>query len=170
MIAFKNSRPLLQTGYCVISDYGAEWIEDVLQQAAEAAGTTLPFRAEIARGVLLYLERECPLHAVPLDYLFTRMRAVLEEMGLPLIALHLKTQTPPVDILLDELAGESALPLFFYSELEQRLERLRSMGLNTYRFSGRKRCSLLLGSRRRACPAQRRALAELDAFLESHQG
>lgn len=170
MIAFKNSLPLLQTGHCVISDYGAEWLEDVLQQAADAAGTTLPSKAEIARAVLLYLEKECPLHAVPLDYLFGRMRTVLDEVGLPLIALHLKTQPPPVDIMLDELAGETALPLFFYTELEHRLEQLRNMGLNTYHFTGRKRCSLLLGSRRRACPTQRRALEELDAFLQSQQG
>ena len=38
MIAFKNKRPLLQTGHCVISDYDATWLEDVLQQAADAAG------------------------------------------------------------------------------------------------------------------------------------
>ena len=38
MIAFKNKRPLLQTGHCVISDYDREWLETVLQQAADAAG------------------------------------------------------------------------------------------------------------------------------------
>lgn len=169
MIAFKNSRPLLQTGHCVISDYGQEWLESVLQEAADAAGTTLPFRDEIARAVMLYLEKECPLHAVPLDYLFTRLRKVLDEVGLPLIALHLRCQTPPVDIMLDELAGEVSLPLFFYAELENRLENLRRMGLNTYNFSGKERCSLLLGARRRACPTQRRALEELDAFLSHRQ-
>ena len=167
MIAFKNNRPLLQTGHCVISDYGQEWIEAVLQEAADAAGTKLPFRAEIACAVLQYLEKECPLHAVPLDYLFTRMRTMLHEVGLPLIALHLRCQTPPVDIMLDELAGEESLPLFFYTELQRRLEHLQQVGFNTYHFSGKKRCSLLLGSRRRSCPKQRETLAELDAFLES---
>lgn len=165
MIAFKNNRPLLQTGHCVISDYGAEWMEGVLLEAAEAAGTTLPFSAEVARAVMLYLEHECPLHAVPLEYLFARIRKMLEQVGLPLIAAHLRVQTPPVDIRLDSLAGKEPLPLFFYTELNARLEELRRMGLTTYRFSGKKRCSLLLGSRRRACPAQRAALAELDAFL-----
>ncbi len=167
MIAFKNRLPLLQTGYCVISDYGVEWIAHVLQDAADAAGVKLPFRDEIAQAVLLYLERECPLNAVPLDYLFGRMRTMLYEVGLPLIASHLRNQTPPVDIELDALAGQQALPLFFYTELSQRLEELRRMGLNTYHFSGKKRCSLLLGSRRRTCPAQQRALEELDAFLNN---
>ena len=165
MIAFKNNRPFLQTGHCVISDYDVDWMEHVLQEAAQEAGTTLPCSREVAQAVMLYLEKECPLHAVPLDYLFKRIRAMLEKAGLPLIAQHLRCQTPPVDIPLDSLAGESPLPLFFYTQLDSQLKDLRRMGLTTYRFSGKKRCSLLLGCRRRACPTQRRALAELDAFL-----
>lgn len=165
MIAFKNNRPFLQTGHCVISDYDVDWMEHVLLEAAQEAGTTLPCSREVAQAVMLYLEKECPLHAVPLDYLFKRIRAMLEKAGLPLIAQHLRCQTPPVDIPLDSLAGESPLPLFFYTQLDSRLKDLRRMGLTTYRFSGKKRCSLLLGCRRRACPTQRRALAELDAFL-----
>ena len=66
MIATRNFRPLLQTGYCVVSDYDERWIESVLQEAADAAGVRLPFRAEIARAVLLYLEKLCPLPSVPL--------------------------------------------------------------------------------------------------------
>lgn len=165
MIAFKNNRPFLQTGHCVISDYDVDWMEHVLLEAAQEAGTTLPCSREVAQAVMLYLEKVCPLHAVPLDYLFKRIRAMLEKAGLPLIAQHLRCQTPPVDIPLDSLAGESPLPLFFYTQLDSQLKDLRRMGLTTYRFSGKKRCSLLLGCRRRACPTQRRALAELDAFL-----
>lgn len=167
MIAFKNKRPLLQTGHCVISDYDLNWLEGVLQEAADRAGTRLPFRREIAEGVLLYLENACPLHAVPLDYLFSRLRSTLLSMGLPRIAGNLRTQTPPVDIDLDGLAGESPLPLFFYSALSHRVKSLRELGLTSYHFSGREKCSLTLGDRRRACPAQARALQELDAFLQA---
>lgn len=166
MVAIRNNRPLLQTGHCVISDYGCDWVERVLQEAADEAGVhKIPFRAEIARAVMLYLEKECPLPTVPLEYLFARLREVLHQVGLPLIADHLRCQTPPVDIPLDSMADETPLPLFFYNELETRLRDLHRMGLTSYHFSGKKRCSLLLGSRRRACPTQRRALAELDAFL-----
>lgn len=167
MIAFKNNRPLLQTRHCVISDYDREWLSNILQEAAEHAGTTLPMRDEIAQGILLYLERDCPLHAVPLDYLFDRMRRLLNQIGLPLIAANLRKQTPPVDIELDTLAEEAPLPLFFYTELRRRMDGLRSIGLNTYHFSGMKECSLALGDRRRSCPAQQRALNELNAFLQS---
>ena len=167
MIAFKNNRPLLQTGHCVISDYDRSWLEDVLQEAADNAGTSLPFREEIATGVLLYLENECPLHAVPLEFVFTRLRQALIRMGLPLIAANLRLQTPPVDIELDALAEDTPLPLFFYTELKRRMESLRRVGLTTYHFSGQKRCSLTLGDRRRACPTQARELSELNAFLHS---
>lgn len=164
MIAIKQ-KPLLQTGSCVIADYDEKWLEQVLQNAADEAGVKLPFRAEIARAAMLYLEEECPLRSVPLKYLFDKIRRMLFEVGLPLIALHLHNQTPPVDIDLDALACEQDLPLFFYTELGQKLEKLRRMGLNSYHFSGKERCSLMLGARRRACPTQRRALEELDAFL-----
>lgn len=169
MIAFKNRRPVLQTGHCIISDYSREWLEDVLQQAADAAGVSLPCRCEIARAVLLYLEEACPLHAVPLDYLFSRIAKMLRQAGLPLIADHLRTQTPPVRIDLGAMAQESPLPLFFYNELTRQLEQLRRLGLTSYEFAGTETCSKLLGARRRLCPTQRRALDELNDFLALQQ-
>ena len=169
MIAFKNKRPLLQTGHCVISDYDAAWLEDVLQQASDSAGVNLPFRGEIARAILIYLEEKCPLHAVPLDYLFQRIARMLRQAGLPLIADHLRLQTPPVVIDLRAMAEQSPLPLFFYNALEQQLEQLRRLGLTTYEFAGAESCSKLLGDRQRTCPTQRRMLDELNAFLATHQ-
>lgn len=169
MIAFKNKRPVLQTGHCVISDYDRAWLEDVLQQAADEAGVHLPCRREIAEAVLLYLEEACPLHAVPLDYLFGRIGSMLRQAGLPLIAEHLRTQTPPVRIALDELAQNSPLPLFFYKALSEQLAQLRRLGLTTYEFAGAEACSKLLGARQRLCPTQQRALDELNAFLDRQQ-
>ena len=63
--------------------------------------------------------------------------------------------------------AEAPLPLFFYTELRRRMDSLRSKGLTSYHFSGKERCSFALGDRRRACPTQRQALAELNAFLQS---
>lgn len=167
MIAAPYSRPLLQAGQCVAADYDRQWIEALLEEAAQEAGVTLPFCREVAEGMLIYLEEYCPLKALPLEYLFARMRSALREVGLPAIADHLHQQMPPVDIELDALAGEAPLPLFFYTKLRARMEELRSLGLTAYRFSGAHRCSLVLGRRRRACPTQRRALHELQSFLAS---
>ncbi len=170
MIAFRNNRPLLQTGHCVISDYDREWLEDVLQTAADEAGVRLPFCAEIARAILIYLEESCPLHALPLEYLFARIRRMLCDAGLPRIAACLRRSTPPVDIDLGAIAREAPLPLFFYSELRRRVEELRGLGLDSYHFSGLRDCSLLLGDRRRACPTQRRTLQELEEYLGEMAG
>lgn len=168
MIAAQYNRPMLQAGQCIAADYDPAWIESLLQEAADEAGVSLPYRRELACGIMMYLEQRCPLKVMPLDYLFARMRRALRDMGLPLIAAHLHRQMPPVDIELDALADEAPLPLFFYTKLKQRMEELRGMGLTVYRFSGAHRCSLRLGRRRRACPTQRRALHELQAFLASH--
>lgn len=165
MIAAEYSRPLLQTGNCVVGDYDLQWIEHVLHEAAQECGVSLPYAHEVATGVLMYLEEACPLKSVPLEYFFGRMRHLLCEIGLPRIAEHLHPQLPPVDIELDALAGETPLPLFFYTKLKQQMDDLRKLGMTTYRFSGVHRCSLLLGSRRRSCPTQRRALRELQSFI-----
>lgn len=165
MIAAEYSRPMLQAGQCVASDYDTQWIESLLLESAGEAGVHLPYSREVATGIITYLEQFCPLKAMPLEYLFARMRSLLREIGLPRIAEHLHDQMPPVDIELDALAGESPLPLFFYTRLKEHMEYLRRLGLTSYRFSGAHRCSLVLGQRRRACPAQRRALNELKSFL-----
>lgn len=159
---------MLQRGQCVVDDYGLPWLEGLLLESAAEAGVQLPYSREIASGVLTYLEMHYPLKAIPMVCLIARMRGLLREIGLPLIAEHLRPQMPPVDIELDALAGEAPLPLFFYARLRGHMEKLRRMGLTVYRFSGVHRCSLLLGRRRRACPAQRKALSELKSFLASH--
>lgn len=161
----KLSKPLLQSGRCIVADYDTAWLERVLKESAREAGTWLPCAHEVAEGILFYLEERCPLRTLPVEFLFARIRGLLREIGLPLVADHLHTQLPPVDIELDRLAGENPLPLFFYTRLQERMNVLRELGMTTYRFSGAQKCSLVLGCRRRACPAQRQALKELRLFL-----
>lgn len=165
MIPVAYSKPLLQAGHCVVADYDLAWLEDVLREAAGDAGMPLPCAHEVAEGIFIYLQEECPLHTLPLEYLFGRIRRLLREIGLPRVAEHLHAQLPPVDIELDTLAGENPLPLFFYTKLREQMDALRELGMTTYRFSGVQRCSMMLGSRRRACPTQRRMLQELRSFL-----
>lgn len=165
MIPVTYSKPLLQSGVFIVADYDRAWLEYVLREAAAEAGVQLPCAAEVAEGVILYLQEACPLHTLPLEYLFGRMRRLLREIGLPLVADHLHAQLPPIDIELDAIAGEHPLPLFFYTKLREKMDSLRRLGMTTYRFSGARRCSLLLGSRRRACPTQRRILQELRSFI-----
>ncbi len=113
-----------------------------------------------------YLETGCPLRTLPLDYLFIRIRELLESFGLLRIAQHLRYHTPPVDIPLDSIAEQSPLPLFFYAELRRRVRELRELGLTSYHFTGGEDCSLLLCARRRACPETRRVQEEIEAFIQ----
>lgn len=161
----EHRRPLLQRGQCIAADYGEEWVEQVLREAAKEAGVSLPYAREVAEGIVQYLDEWCRMPTLPLEYFFARVRNLLREIGLPRVADHLHVQTPPVDIELDTLAGEEPLPLFFYTKLRERMEDLRRRGLNVYHFSGAHRCSLVLGARRRSCPTQRRALRELQQFI-----
>ncbi|MDD6813501.1 MAG: hypothetical protein PUD60_03790 [Akkermansia muciniphila] len=162
-----KQRPLLQAGCCIFGDYDTEWIEQMLQEAADATGVALPMRHEIARGVMTYMEDLCPLRVVPLSFFFERLRDMLEAAGLPAVARCLRRQVPPVRLPLDELARETPLPLFFYTELGRRLEEMRSLGMNRYRFSGQRQCSLVLGQRRRTCPTQQRELRELEEYIRA---
>ncbi len=167
MVSLKKNRPLLQTGHCVISDYEIGWMESVLSDAALRAGVSLPFKHEIAQAIMMYLEMGCTLQSMPLNFLFSRIQETLQEVGLPLIARHLRKQTPPVMISLDEIAKEDPMPLFFYAKLHERIAKLRHLGLTSYQFSGLRECALTLGARRRDCPSSQRMQREISAFLES---
>lgn len=167
MIAHDLRLPVLQSGHCVVTSYDVDWLVTVLEDAAKKAEVSLPFKREIAAGVLVYLAELYPLPSIPLEFLFDRLRQALKDMGLPLIADHLVTQTPPVDINLGKLARQTPLPLFFYTELKEMVERMRCRGITRYHFQGNEECSMLLGDKRRHCPAQQRELRELNACLQA---
>ena len=61
MIGFRNNRPLLKLGDCLITEYGEQWLADALEHAARRAGTTLPFKEDLLASVRYYLEHECDL-------------------------------------------------------------------------------------------------------------
>ena len=61
MIGFRNNRPLLKLGDCLITEYGEQWLADALEHAARRAGTTLPFKEDLLASVRYYLEHECSI-------------------------------------------------------------------------------------------------------------
>ncbi len=113
-----------------------------------------------------YLDQACPLRSLPLEYLVERVRETLVKLGLPLVAENLQRSTPPVDVCLREIAEEeSSLPLFFYTQLRQKLKQLHQLGVNNYRFHGMQECSRLLSARKRECPTSQRQRKEIESFL-----
>ena len=69
MIGFRNNRPLLKLGDCLITEYGEQWLADALEHAARRAGTTLPFKEDLLASVRYYLEHECDLSVMKVSEL-----------------------------------------------------------------------------------------------------
>ncbi len=165
MIALQQQQPLLQTGYCVIGDYDEAWLEQILDEASERAGMRVPYKKDMAQAIMLYLKTSVASPSIPLEQLYHQIERMLCDMGLHLIAQNLRHDTPPVDIPLDSIALQSPIPIFFYTELKRKIDKLRQIGLTRYRFLNKQQCSIILVDRRRACPASKEALVELEAFL-----
>lgn len=157
---------MLQTGYCVIADYDETWLEQVLEEAAQRAGTRVPFKKEMAQAIMLYLKTSVTRPSIPMEQLYQQIERMLRDMGLETIAQHLRHDTPPVDITLDAIAQQAPIPIFFYTELKRKIDKLKQLGLTRYRFLNKQQCSIILVDRRRACPASKEALAELEAFIQ----
>lgn len=157
--------PAIQNRACVFTDYDEKWIASLLQNAADRAGVSLPFKAEIAHSVMLYLEKHYPLGTIPLDFLMERLRSSLQRIGLPRIAAALRKETPPVKIPLDALAHTCPLPLFFYTNLRRKIESLHQSGMLNCSFSGKEECICVLSNGKHGGKAAQRISEELDSFL-----
>lgn len=157
--------PAIQNRSCIFADYDEEWIASLLQKAADRAGVSLPFKSEIARSVMLYLEKHYPLGSIPLDFLMDRLRSSLQRIGLPRIAIELRKETPPVKIPLDALAHSCPLPLFFYSTLRRKIESLHRAGMLNCTFSGKEECVYTLSNGKHRGKTAQKISEELDSFL-----
>ena len=92
MIGFRNNRPLLKLGDCLITEYGEQWLADALEHAARRAGTTLPFKEDLLASVRYYLEHECDLSVMKVSELYARLRRMLTEVGLEHLARELREE------------------------------------------------------------------------------
>lgn len=161
----QETLPVIQNRACIFTDYDESWIASLLQKAADKAGVPLPFKEEIARSVMLYLEKYYPLGTIPLDFLLTRMRSSLHRIGLHRVAAALSKETPPVKISLDTLAHNCPLPLFFYSNLRRKIENLRRAGMLNCTFSGKEECVYALSNGKHRGKTAQKISEELDSFL-----
>mgnify|MGYP003192567279 CR=1 FL=1 len=119
MIGFRNNRPLLKLGDCLITEYGEQWLADALEHAARRAGTTLPFKDDLLASVRYYLEHECDLSVMQVSELYERLRRMLTEVGLAHLARELKEETPPMTVSVAEIARSVPFWLFFACELKK---------------------------------------------------
>ena len=146
MIGFRNNRPLLKLGDCLITEYGEQWLADALEHAARRAGTTLPFKEDLLASVRYYLEHECDLSVMK----------VSEEM-------------PPMTVCVAEIARSVPFWLFFACELKKQVEELRGHGITRYCFTGRKECVMALRGRKRWDRSCQSLLEDLDFLLSRYE-
>ena len=126
MIGFRNNRPLLKLGDCLITEYGEQWLADALEHAARRAGTTLPFKDDLLASVRYYLEHECDLSVMRVSELYERLRRMLTEVGLAHLARELKEETPPMTVSVAEIARSVPFWLFFACELKKQVEEVKA--------------------------------------------
>ena len=131
MIGFRNNRPLLKLGDCLITEYGEQWLADALEHAARRAGTTLPFKDDLLASVRYYLEHECDLSVMQVSELYERLRRMLTEVGLAHLARELKEETPPMTVSVAEIARSVPFWLFFACELKKPLPSSFEESLNS---------------------------------------
>lgn len=119
MIGFRNNRPLLKLGDCLITEYGEQWLADALEHAARRAGTTLPFKEDLLASVRYYLEHECDLSVMKVSELYARLRRMLTEVGLEHLARELREEMPPMTVCVAEIARSVPFWLFFCLRAEK---------------------------------------------------
>jgi len=144
MIGFRNNRPLLKLGDCLITEYGEQWLADALEHAARRAGTTLPFKEDLLASVRYYLEHECDLSVM-------------------------KVSEPPMTVCVAEIARSVPFWLFFACELKKQVEELRGHGITRYCFTGRKECVMALRGRKRWDRSCQSLLEDLDFLLSRYE-
>lgn len=169
MIGFRNNRPLLKLGDCLITEYGEQWLADALEHAARRAGTTLPFKDDLLASVRYYLEHECDLSVMRVSELYERLRRMLTEVGLAHLARELKEETPPMTVSVAEIARSVPFWLFFACELKKQVEELQGHGITKYCFTGRKECVMALQGRKRWDPSCQTLLEDLDFLLSRYE-
>lgn len=169
MIGFRNNRPLLRLGDCLIAEYGDQWLADALEHAARRAGTTLPFKDDLLASVRYYLEHECDLSVMQVSELYERLRRMLTEVGLAHLARELKEETPPMTVSVAEIARVVPFWLFFACELKKQVEELQVHGITKYCFTGRKECVMALQGRKRWDRSCQTLLEDLDFLLSRYE-
>src|SRR5688572_21289225 len=108
MIALPSDLPLLQVGRYELMAYEADWLEEAIKEAAEAAGhENWWFASDITRSVMMFLRNNYAGTSVTLEYLNRRIRQVLQQVGFQDISNHVNLTPPQVNLSLHDMAVEA---------------------------------------------------------------
>jgi hypothetical protein len=130
MIALPSDLPLLRVGRYSLSEYGPEWLEESITDAAREAGhTEWWFARDITKSLMMYLREKFPGTAITLNEITRRVQHVLEKIGFKDIGDHVNLAPPLLHVSLHDLALEAdGFELRFFQLLEERLDELVDLG------------------------------------------
>ncbi len=143
MISLPAQMPLLQVGPYEVVHYEKEWIQEAIMRAAEEAGHEKWWFAEdIAKGMILYLQKRFRRNTITLQELFDKIAKTLTTIGFSDVAEKLKPTPPPMRISLFEIAREagSGYELVFFELLGKRLHDIKNLGVEIIQCSELKHC------------------------------
>lgn len=169
MIGFRNNRPLLKLGDCLITEYGEQWLADALEHAAGAPEPPCRSRMTCWPPFAIIWSMSATLSVMQVSELYERLRRMLTEVGLAHLARELKEETPPMTVSVAEIARSVPFWLFFACELKKQVEELQVHGITKYCFTGRKECVMALQGRKRWDRSCQTLLEDLDFLLSRYE-
>lgn len=135
--------PLLMIGSKEVVHYEKEWLQEAISRAAlEAGHEGWWFAEDVAKGMILYLQKRFRRNTITLQELFDKISKTLTTIGFQDVADKLVPTPPPLRISLIDLAREagSGYELVFFELLRQQLLEARNFGAEQIHFSELKRC------------------------------
>lgn len=172
MISLPQFTPMIRVGPLRLAPCEESWLRGRLETAAAEAGRGEFWpTADIARGVIEYLEQHYEGSAIDLTALIGKIRALLVRVGCADIAGLLDPSPPPVPVSLTDLAASAGngFELFFFEMLRQELDLLADHGVRQVQLNGLHACVRLLrraGKWRRDCAE---LADEIVAFVRWHE-
>ncbi|MEM7144050.1 MAG: hypothetical protein AAF591_02875 [Verrucomicrobiota bacterium] len=169
MIALPAQMPLLQVGSLEVAEYEKEWLQETIVRAAEQAGHEKWWFAEdVAKSVIIYLQKRFNHNTITLNELFDKVSRTLSKFGFADVANALTPTPPLLRISLAEIARESGpgFELFFFQSLGSKLDELFALDADRIHCADLKRAvKLLAGSPKKWTPACSELKEEIIDFI-----
>ena len=142
--------PLLRIGAKEVTHYEKEWLEEAIKRAARDAGhEKWWFASDIAKGMIIYLQKRFPRNTITLEEVFDKIAKTLITIGFTDIAEKLVPTPPPLRISLIDIARQAGTgyELVFFNLLREKLAEVQDFGAERIECADLDECVLHLRGR-----------------------
>lgn len=169
MISLPAQMPLLQVGTHQVAHYEKEWLQETIKRAAHEAGHEKWWFAEdVAKGVIIYLQKRFQYNTITLGELFDKVGRTLTTIGFSDVADKLQPTPPLLRLSLLDVARESGggFELLFYELLRTKLRELFTLDAERVHCCDLKRCVKHLAATKKWTPHCDATKAEIVDFIQ----